>query len=215
MIKKVFKKILRFIKNRFYWYISEPRKVREEIKKAQKEQKDLKVVVGAGGSGFDGWTSTDRNSLNLLREKDWHIFKENSISALLAEHVWEHFTSEEGEIAASICYTYLKKGGYLRIAVPDSFCPSKKYQERVRPGGIGEGADDHKEFYSYKTLTDLLKKVGFSEVRLCEYYDESGVLHDNSWRQEDGPIERTSRHFWTNESNQSVPFVSLIVDAVK
>lgn len=39
---------------------------------------------------------------------------------MLAEHVWEHMTKEEGIMAAKHCYEFLQDGGYIRVAVPDS-----------------------------------------------------------------------------------------------
>lgn len=58
--------------------------------------------------------------MNLLSLESWNKLSEpESIEALLAEHVWEHLTYEEGIIAAKHCYQFLKPGGYIRCAVPD------------------------------------------------------------------------------------------------
>src|SRR5690349_18664525 len=87
-----------------------------------------KVVVGAGNTNFAGWLLTDEHTLNLLREETWlRYFRPNSIQAILAEHVWEHLTPDDGYAAAQNCFTFLKPGGYLRIAVPDGFHPDPVY----------------------------------------------------------------------------------------
>jgi len=89
-------------------------------------------------------------------------FKENSIDALLAEHVWEHLSKKEGIRAAKICFKYLKnKTGYIRVAVPDGLFPSKAYINHVKPKGNDSDAYDHKILYTYKSLSRIFEKVGF------------------------------------------------------
>lgn len=63
---------------------------------------DIKVVVGAGGSNNNpGWIHTQEDELNLLNKDCWDIkFAPNSITAILAEHVWEHLSYDEGIQAA-------------------------------------------------------------------------------------------------------------------
>ncbi|RYL95916.1 methyltransferase domain-containing protein [Sporolactobacillus sp. THM7-4] len=81
---------------------------------------------------FNGWASTQQNELNLLNRKDFEQrFAENSIDAMLAEHVWEHMAMEDGIIAAQNCYDFLKPGGYLRCAVPDAYFRNEEYQRYV------------------------------------------------------------------------------------
>jgi predicted SAM-dependent methyltransferase len=90
-------------------------------------------VIGAGGvPQQEGRTSTDQNTLNLNKESDWkNLFEENSIDALLAEHVWDYLTVEESLEALKRCYRYLKRGGYLRLSVADAYSPDKDYTAYV------------------------------------------------------------------------------------
>ena len=62
------------------------------------KQDEIKVVVGAGVfNNNPGWIQTQEDELNLLDKATWEgRFEYNSISAILAEHVWEHLTFEEG-----------------------------------------------------------------------------------------------------------------------
>ena len=69
------------------------------------------------------------------------------------------------------CFKYLKPGGRLRIAVPDANHPDPAYYEFVRPGGWGTAPDEHKILYTYQTLGDMLRSVGY-QVDLLEYCDE-------------------------------------------
>ncbi len=175
---------------------------------------DVKIVVGASDIFDKGWVPTDMEFLNLLEEGDWkNYFKVDTIAAILAEHVWEHLTPQQGELAASNCFKYLKPGGHLRIAIPDGNHPDPEYIEHVRIGGIGPGAHDHKVLYTYKTLSAMLQRVGF-KVNLLEYFDEAGQFHQNAWKAEDGFIHRSKDHDKRNAGGQ-LKYTSLLVDAVK
>lgn len=143
---------------------------------------EIKVVVGAGEfNNNPGWIHTQENELNLLDERTWEKrFKEGTIHAILAEHVWEHLSYQEGQEAARICYRYLKPNGYIRCAVPDGFFPDEAYQAIVKVGGPGpkdHPAASHKMVYDYQTLSELFVSVGF-KVNLLEFFDENGIFHE-------------------------------------
>lgn len=175
---------------------------------------EVKIVVGASDIFDKGWVPTDMEFLNLLKEGDWkNYFKPDTISAILAEHVWEHLTPDQGELAATHCLKYLKPGGHLRIAIPDGNHPKPEYIEHVRIGGSGPGAHDHKVLYTYKTLSAMLQRVGF-ETNLLEYFDENGQFHENRWKSEDGHIRRSKNNDKRN-ANGVLNYTSLIVDAIK
>jgi predicted SAM-dependent methyltransferase len=173
-----------------------------------------RIVVGAGGTRFEGWIPTEQDVLNLLLESDWlRYFKRDSLDAILAEHVWEHLASEESVIAATNCFAFLKPGGYLRVAVPDGFHPDADYVESVRPGGSGAGADDHKVLYTYDRFRDLFYSIGF-DVVLLEYFDERGEFHYQEWSSADGFVER-SRRFDSRNADGRLSYTSIILDARK
>ena len=170
-------------------------------------QPKLKVVVGASGVFEDDWIATDIEYLNLLKEADWKkCFFDKRIDTILAEHVWEHLTPEEGLVAAKNCFNYLKVGGYLRVAVPDGFHPSEEYISYVKIGVHG-----HKALYNYKSFSELFETAGF-DVKLLEYYDDNGEFHYIDWDPLEGKIHRSKR-FDKRENNSE--YTSLIIDAVK
>jgi len=176
--------------------------------------KPVNMVVGSMFSVYKGWIHSDIETLNLLKESDWKkYFKENAIDRILAEHVWEHLTDEEGKLAFTNCFKYLKPGGFLRVAVPDGFNPSQEYIDYVKPGGTGNGADDHKILYNYKLMSGFLEEIGFT-VKLLEYFDEEGKFHKNPWKVEDGMIRRSADHDSRNK-NGVLGYTSLIIDAYK
>ena len=173
-----------------------------------------RIIVGACDTRFSDWVSTDKDNLDLLKESNWaKYFQPNSITAILAEHVWEHLVVEDAILAATICYKFLKPGGYLRVAVPDGCHPDPKYVEAVRPGGSGVGALDHKVLYNYVSLCDVLVSAGF-QVRLYEYFDELGQFHFADWDPADGMIERSKRYDERNVDG-SLCYTSIVLDAFK
>jgi len=157
------------------------------------EKASIRLVIGANQKHHSGWIPTEIYSLNILSPQDWaHYFPEDSVDAMVAEHVWEHLTNEEGLRAAQLCYRYLKPGGHVRVAVPDGFFPDPSYIEFVRPGGLGPSAGDHKVLYIYRDLKEIFERAGFS-VNLLEYFDEKGVFHHTPWNPEEGLIVRSTK----------------------
>lgn len=179
---------------------------------------NLKIVIGAGEyNNNPSWLLTQESELNMLKRDDWtKRFKENTVDAILAEHVWEHLDFDEGKEAARICYEFLKPGGYIRCAVPDGFFPNDEYQRGVQIGGPGpkdHPAASHKIVHNYKTITKMFEEAGF-EVSLLEYCDEVGEFHYNDWDEKKGFIYRSKRFDHRNKDGK-LGFVSLIVDARK
>jgi predicted SAM-dependent methyltransferase len=167
--------------------------------------KQLRIVVGASGTGDPGWIRTDFQYLNLLHSADWRrFFRSDSIDAILAEHVWEHLDPDEGLTAARTCFTFLRPGGYIRVAVPDGLNPDPTYIEYVRPGSPADMG--HKTLFTYKTFEELFRKAGF-DVRLLEYFDESGQIQLTDWKEQQGTITRAWRFDRKN--------TSIIIDAFK
>jgi len=175
-----------------------------------------RIVIGAGSKHDPDWIPTQMEFLNLLKPADWEkFFQPDSIEAMLAEHVWEHLTEEEGRAAARTCFTYLKPGGYVRVAVPDGLHPSQTYREWVRVGGASpmQVANGHRVLYTYSTLRGLFENSGF-RVNLYEYFDEAGTFHDHGWDEKAGKIWRSKRFDPRNRGGELV-YTSIVLDAIK
>jgi len=200
----------RFLK---YFYIRLRSLYGSYILKKINNKDDIRIVIGASGIVPKGWLRTEVEYLNLLKEDTWKkFFKENQISAILAEHVWEHLTIKEGELAARNCFKFLKKGGYIRVAVPDGFFPDENYINHVRVNGEGPGADDHKVLYNYKTLRKVFEKAGF-EVNLLEHFNENGKFIAHQWNKKDGMIYRSKNN--DKRNLDQLNYTSIIIDALK
>ena len=179
---------------------------------------EIRVVIGTGENNNNPeWMQTQESDLNLLQRDQWaERFLPNTLSAILAEHVWEHLDFDEGVDAAKICFEFLRPGGYVRCAVPDGCFPNEDYQKIVQIGGPGPAdhpAASHKIVHTYKTLSSMFERAGFT-VQLLEYCDESGEFHYNDWDEKKGFIYRSKRFDHRNQHGR-LGFVSLIVDAVK
>ncbi|MBS7531141.1 SAM-dependent methyltransferase [Hazenella sp. IB182353] len=182
----------------------------------------MRVVIGAGNLEFamqnnPGWIYTQEHELNLLQDKDWaNRFTHNSLEMILAEHVWEHLSYDEGVTAARICRPYLKENGRIRCAVPDGYFPDPVYQRGVQVGGPGpqdHPAASHKIVHNYQSIKKMFEEAGY-QVDLLEYCDEEGEFHYHPWNASDGLIYRSKRFDHRNRAGD-LGFVSLIVDAWK
>jgi predicted SAM-dependent methyltransferase len=195
-------------------------KLRKLIKRGKRffqliRKEKRKFNIGSAGINPDSsWYATDIKTLDITKERDWRrqlLFLR--LDNIMAEHVWEHLNEEHTHLANKNCFTFLKSGGVLRLAVPDGYHPAEPYIEHVRPGGSGVGADDHKILYNYKTMKERLEQAGF-RVILLEYWDENKEFHYSDWTDEGGRIMRSSR-FDVRNKNGELNYTSLIVDAIK
>ena len=178
------------------------------------KMKKRKFNIGSGGISQDGWWASDIEELNITKNADWkRLLLFLKLDNIMAEHVWEHLTDKDTELANNNCFKYLGKNGVLRLAVPDGFHPNKSYIDYVKPGGSGAGADDHKILYNYKIMKERLQKAGF-KTEFLEYWDENGNFHYTDWTDEAGHIAR-SRRYDDRNIDGHMHYTSLIVDAIK
>ncbi len=181
----------------------------------------LKLILGAYLDRQPGWVGTDYRVLDLLQADDFEGLiptcpTENQadkresepppgVSALLAEHVWEHFSIKDAIVALHHCFSVLSDGGYLRIAVPDWYFSPRNTSSVAWKGDIGSG---HLVQYNLPMLQKLLEVVGF-EVDVLEAHDVQGqFVNEVPWDDRNGKVRRSGRHDVRGS-------VSIIVDAKK
>lgn len=185
--------------------------IRVAVDACTESGKPLKVIIGAGDTQFENWIATDIPAFHVLKQEHWALlFQRESINRILAEHVFEHLTIEELDQFLQLARLYMSPGGRIRLAVPDGNHPDADYIAHVRPGGIGEGADDHKVLYNGELIAEVLEASSY-ECRLLEYFDASGEFHRQPWHADDGFIGRSAAHDERNVDG-ALNYTSLIVD---
>jgi predicted SAM-dependent methyltransferase len=207
--------VVRWLQRKFVGPVRVYFKNAADIRRLSALQKGtVRLVIGASGETLPGWVETDQRYLDLLKPADWErFFEPGNVQSIFAEHVWEHLTPDDALAAARTCYRFLAPGGCLRVAVPDGLHPDPVYVQRVRPGGSGGGAADHKVLYDYKSFSRVFEATGF-RVELLEYFDGDGTFHGRTWSDERGHVRRSSRYDERNAAG-TLAYTSVILDALK
>jgi predicted SAM-dependent methyltransferase len=195
--------------------VSDPKRiVQDSILETSRAGKPVMLVVGAGRTGYEGWISTNIDSLNLLDRADWEsLVGKVRLDRVLAEHVWEHLSPNDGITALKNVADHLKPGGRVRIAVPDGHHPDADYIRHVKPGGTGPGANDHKILYTSEILEAAMREAGLVP-EVLEHWDAGGEFHAKEWDSADGKVVRSLKYDSRNASG-ALKYTSLIVDGVK
>jgi predicted SAM-dependent methyltransferase len=102
---------------------------------------------------------------------------DNSADFIYTSHFIEHLTKRDGKIFMKECYKKLKKGGVLRIAVPNLDVAFEMYKN-----GDTEKMLDlffytsdifdfsaHKYNYNFKLINEILSDIGFKNIVKTEY----------------------------------------------
>lgn len=188
-----------------------------QITKAVRLGQPIKIIVGAAETFQSGWLATNEQWLDITNPQDWEtIFQgKQLLSSVVAEHVFEHLTSQESLAALSYIHQHLVQGGSIRIAVPDGYHPDPDYLRHVGINGLGDDAADHKQLLNADSLSELLEQANFSNIQVVEGYDEAGNLTQEPWQAARGFVHRSRQ----NKSCDVWDFVdastSLIIDAQK
>lgn len=178
------------------------------------KKKPIFIVVGAGPTKYKNWLSTNYPWFNLVELKSFKkYFPSRNVEKILAEHVFEHLTLEQGKRAIKNLKQILKPNGKIRIAVPDGFNPDKKFIDWVKPNGLGPGADDHKVLYNYKLIHKIFDED--FEIKYLEYFNENGEFINTRWINnfDNGYIMR-SRYEDKRNTKEKIKYNSIIIDAI-
>jgi len=173
----------------------------------------INIILGAGETKYSGWFSTNINSIDVTKEKDFErFFCHKRIDKVLVEHVLEHLTEEQILLMIKNLLKYSNNELTVRIAVPDGFHAHSDYINMVKPGGYGCGSDDHKHLFNYQSLSNIFVPYRFT-AELIEYWDEGKQFHSNYKNDDNGFVSRTFLH---DERNfDGIPhYTSLIIDFI-
>jgi predicted SAM-dependent methyltransferase len=191
-----------------------------------KNHSEINLNIGSANNLYPNWFPTDIQfispqeiQINVFQfdatnEKDYQkSLKNRKIKRILAEHVFEHLTLSQIEAVLKNFYQYSEPEMNIRIAVPDGFHSDPNYIELVKPGGTGEGAHDHKNLFTYRSLSELFEKQGF-KANFVEYWDEKGIFHPGYQDDDKGIIRRSLVNDFRNQDGKP-HYTSLIIDFSK
>lgn len=175
---------------------------------------EIYLVIGAGPTKYKGWFSTDIVTLDVTKESDFRkYFSKKKIRKVLAEHILEHLTNSELELIAENLFKCSEENVNIRIAVPDGFHSDKEYINIVKPGGTGEGAEDHKNLFTVISLPEIFERSGFKSYPV-EYWDKDRKFHQGYINDENGFVIRSFINDKRNHNGKPV-YTSLIIDFKK
>jgi len=150
----------------------------------------IKLNLGCGWRDFGkDWIHIDKGKYPHVTSHDITrllFFDDNSVDLIYASHVFEYFDREEGFNVLKEWFRVLKEWGILRIAVPDFEQMAKLYTEKKFPlqnilgplygkMKIQKEEEDNLEFiyhkttYDFNNLNELLRQVGFKDIRKYDW----------------------------------------------
>lgn len=147
-------------------------------------KKDLKLHIGSGDIRIGDYINVDSllspNVDLMINIKNLKYFvRKNSVAKIYGSHILEHFSHKEVKKVIEDCYQLLKKGGELRISVPDMDKIIKIYAKNWRHfqtvpnspwvgliwGGQLTRYDYHKTGFNFCWMKYLLQQVGFQDIK--------------------------------------------------
>lgn len=170
--------------------------LKQKIKKMLHNRSSRCLSLGSGKDIPDGWIGFDRyrKGKNVFPVNIQFKFplEEESIQAVLAEHILEHFYLDDIVIILQECFRVLEKGGYIRIICPDAKniarllmleSEAEKDYDVMLDRRIHRWPQDelnwartinrlshqwgqHKSLLTSKMVEDLLLKSGFTNVKI-------------------------------------------------
>jgi len=152
-----------------------------------------KLHIGCGSVRLQGWINVDIHPAAplILDIKHKLPIRSDSIQLIHTEHVIEHLTLQEALGFFSEAKRILKKGGTIRIAMPDlddivnAYIDDWKKLDWVHWQGhqfIGSNAEmmniafrwwGHKYLYNKHELERRLRQAGFTEISFCDHGSSS------------------------------------------
>jgi len=105
-------------------------------------------------------------------------FPDESVDFLYSSHLLEHLFRDDAAGLLKEAYRVLKKGGSIRICVPDLEYAISLYQGGDKTKALSyffsaanfnERFDNHKYMYDFDLLKSLLMEAGFAGIERCSY----------------------------------------------
>ena len=152
----------------------------------------IKINMGCGKRNFGkDWIHIDSGNYSHLDHDNIFNFPFENIDLIYASHLIEYFDLDEVKELLNYWLLKLKKGGILRLAVPNFRAIAELYlsgialEKFIGPlyGKMQMGNEIiyHKNTYDYESLYSLLSEIGFSEIRYWDHREvDHGIFDDHS-----------------------------------
>lgn len=134
-----------------------------------KDKSNLKVNIGCGSCGKEGWINMDYseyNTVNCIYDcKTYLPFSSNSVKLIFTEHFFEHIDYvSEVPIFLKECFRSLQKDGVLRIIIPDAekflrAYVSNGWGDMIKTRPLTDNLYDQLMGYTYETKMQLVNEV--------------------------------------------------------
>lgn len=214
-IQKIKRKSIEIPRNIFLFKIGPV--IRYFKKRPLPQNPDGAILIHIGCGEFN-----DKRYINVDARQGWHIHYAGSVEdcerlfpadfadLIYCCHILEHVSHQKISGTLKGLYKKLKRGGTLRISVPDFNTIVKMYKERnsiediIAPlmGGQGYPENFHYNVFDESYLKELLLESGFKEVK--KWNPENASYHNfNDW---------SKRKFSLYEKEWSI---SLNLEAIK
>jgi SAM-dependent methyltransferase len=108
--------------------------------------------------------------LNVLKAGPVALKRLGKFDLIRMQHVFEHFSFEEGQLVLTKCAQLLKKGGYIVITVPDLRVYIQKYLN-----------DEFKRWPEFVTWANLRVTEGAPNSAYFSYFAHSSVEDPHKW----------------------------------
>lgn len=187
-----------------------------------KSSSPIKLHLGCGEKFISGFVHIDQFRFDhvdyVTNVSDLSMFSEESVDLIYASHVLEYFHRDRAKHVLGEWYRVLKKGGMLRVAVPDFESIVKvylKFQDLDHRGILGplygkwpgknlQNIIYHRTVYDFSSLRLVLEKENFKNI---SRYD---------WRNtEHADVDDYSQAYIPHMDKENGILISLNVEADK
>lgn len=187
---------------------------------------NVKLHLGCGNRIIKGFVNIDVNyhpNVDLVDNARYlRKFDENSVDLIYTSNTLEHLGRWEYMPALERWYTILKKGGVLRLSVPDFEALCEYYMEtkdlETIYCALYAGQDNPQNYHywcwDFNTLKKDLEKVGFRNIRR---YDRNKTEHMDvrDWSLNYVPYRDSNNNVLPDEEWFKGKFIALNVEATK
>jgi len=129
-------------------------------------------------------------SIRYLNVTKRFPYADYSFDYVFSSHLFEHLYPDQAIFCIRETYRVLRKGGIVRIAVPDldkiianyDFHNPEDFLEAIFEANQKHDKNKHHWHYNEISLTKLLKETGFSKIYSCKFREgncEDVALIDN------------------------------------